>query len=139
MVRSRKLYSKLPSGIIAEVLQRVFTANEHVKLLHGFMDHDGFPPSYKLETDDSRFSTSAHRRIGNRHREGERWRGEEGGCGGGGGGCGGGGGGGTPGPLSLSTLRTRIRSRVGFGRSPDAWMSRWRTSRQEMQERRRWG
>jgi hypothetical protein len=29
------------------VLERVFTANEHVKLLHGFMDHDGFPPSYK--------------------------------------------------------------------------------------------
>ena len=46
-VRSRKLCSKLPSGIIAEVLERVFTTNEHVKLLHGFMDHDGFPPSYK--------------------------------------------------------------------------------------------
>ena len=54
-------------------------------------------------------------------------------------GCGGGcGGGGTPGSLSLSTLRTRIRSRVGFERSPDTWMSRRRTSRQEMQERRRW-
>jgi hypothetical protein len=45
--------------------------------------------------------------------------------------------GGTPGPLSLSTLRTRIRSRVVFERSPDTWMSRRRTSRQEMQERRR--
>ena len=55
-------------------------------------------------------------------------------------GCGGGcGGGGTPGSLSLSTLWTRIRSRVGFERSPDTWMSRRRTSRQEMQERRRWG
>jgi hypothetical protein len=47
-VRSRKLCSKLPSGIIAEVLHRVVTTNKHVKLLHGFMDHDGFPPSYKL-------------------------------------------------------------------------------------------
>jgi hypothetical protein len=28
---------------------------------------------------------------------------------------------------------------VGFERSPDTWMSRRRTSRQEMQERRRWG
>jgi hypothetical protein len=28
-VRSRKLYSKLPSRIIAEVLERIFTANEH--------------------------------------------------------------------------------------------------------------
>jgi hypothetical protein len=53
----------LPSGIIAEVLQRVFTANEHVKLLHGFVNHHGFPPSYKLETDDSLFVTSAHRRM----------------------------------------------------------------------------
>jgi hypothetical protein len=52
-------YSKLPSGIIAEVLQRVFSANEHVKLLHAFMEHDGFPPSYKLETDASRFFTFA--------------------------------------------------------------------------------
>jgi ribosomal 50S subunit-recycling heat shock protein len=53
----------LPSGIIAEVLQRVFTANEHVKLLHCFVNHHGFPPSYKLETDDSLFFTSAHRRL----------------------------------------------------------------------------
>ena len=43
-----------------------------------------------------------------------------------------------PGPLNLSTLRSRIRSRLGFERSPDTWMSRRRTSRQEMQERRRW-
>ena len=43
-----------------------------------------------------------------------------------------------PGLLNLSTLRTRILSHLGFERSPDTWMSRRRTSRQEMQERRRW-
>ena len=61
-----------------------------------------------------------NRRIGNRYREGERGEG-------------------TPETLNLSSLWTRIRSRLGFERTPDTWMSRRRTFRQEMQERRRWG
>ena len=40
---------------------------------------------------------------------------------------------GTPGPLRLSTLRTHICSRVELERSPNTWMSRRRTSHQEME------